>query len=258
MTGREDYVQIEGNVSLAHTAVLEPFDATGVAHPIRIAAGCRVGSGAILYGGTVLGEGVVVEDYAIVGKPEFGYAIGERYLGTAESCVIGAGTIIRAGAHVYSGAELGPIVHVGHYTVLRSGVKIGEGTQLAHHICIERGCSLGRNVRSSPHTHLTGKTIAHDRVFFGAAVKTVNDRSMIWRAQTTPVLKPPRFDTGAAIGSGSTIAAGVRIGEWALIGSHSLVLQDVPAGSIAYGVPAILKGRRLHPDDLAYIRSDSE
>jgi acetyltransferase-like isoleucine patch superfamily enzyme len=131
---------------------------------------------------------------------------------------------------------------------VRSAVRLGAGTQLAHFVSVERGSELGRNVRSSPHTHITGGTVVEDRVFFGAGVKTINDKSMVWRAGTPVVLEAPYFAEGAAIGSGSTIAAGVHVGRWALVGSQSLVLRDVPEGVIVVGVPAKERGHRPHPD----------
>ncbi len=43
---------------------------------------------------------------------------------------------------------------------------------------------------------------------------------------------------GACIGAHSTIMQGVTIGEGALVGAHSFVNSDIPAHSVAVGVPA--------------------
>ena len=43
---------------------------------------------------------------------------------------------------------------------------------------------------------------------------------------------------GAKIGTHTTILPGVVIGEKAVVGAHSLVKNDVPAGQIYGGVPA--------------------
>ena len=43
---------------------------------------------------------------------------------------------------------------------------------------------------------------------------------------------------GARIGSHTTILPGVEIGSNALVGSHSLVREDVPEGTFYKGVPA--------------------
>ena len=44
------------------------------------------------------------------------------------------------------------------------------------------------------------------------------------------------------MGSGSVILAGVTIGEHALVGAGSVVTRDIPAGTVAYGVPARVRG----------------
>ena len=48
----------------------------------------------------------------------------------------------------------------------------------------------------------------------------------------------PHFERGAKVGSGSTVLAGVTIGEDALVGAGSVVTRDVPRQAVAYGVPA--------------------
>lgn len=49
---------------------------------------------------------------------------------------------------------------------------------------------------------------------------------------------PVTIREGANIGSHTTILPGVEIGRNAIVGSHSLVRDDVPAGEFVTGVPA--------------------
>ena len=51
---------------------------------------------------------------------------------------------------------------------------------------------------------------------------------------------PTLVKHGASIGTGSTILAGVTIGENAIVGAGSVVTKDVPKNSIVTGVPAVL------------------
>jgi bifunctional UDP-N-acetylglucosamine pyrophosphorylase/glucosamine-1-phosphate N-acetyltransferase len=50
------------------------------------------------------------------------------------------------------------------------------------------------------------------------------------------------IEDGAFIGSDTMLVAPVRVGAGAKIGAGSVVTHDVPPGSVAYGVPARVKG----------------
>ena len=147
--------------------------------------------------------------------------------------------MLRAGATVYAGAEIGDDTTIGHNVLLRTNVTVGSGSQLAANLTVERGCRIGGGVRCSPGSHLTAETMVADRVFLGAGVRTVNDKELIWRdPDHEQPLSPPVFAYGCKVGSGAVILAGVTIGEHALVGAGSVVTRDVTAHAIVYGVPA--------------------
>jgi acetyltransferase-like isoleucine patch superfamily enzyme len=225
-------------------AVFVPADTEGTVRPVELGDGCRVGLFAVIFGGTRLGNGARVEEHAIVGRPEQGYAVGHVYPGSGADTVIGDGAVIRAGAVIYAGTEIGENAVVGHHTLLRSFVTVGSETQLGHNLTIERATRIGRLVRCSPGSHITSSCVLADRVFLGAGVRTVNDKEMTWHDPDgrEPDLAPPVFSTGARVGSGSVILTGVRIGEYALVGAGSVVTKDIPAGAVAFGVPARVRG----------------
>ena len=96
-------------------------------------------------------------------------------------------------------------------------------------------------------THLTSCTQVADRVFLGAGIRTINDKTLTWRdPHRRPTLCPLRFDTGARVGTATTVLAGVAVGEGALIGAHSLLTRDIPPGALAYGSPARIHGQADH------------
>ena len=223
-------------------AVFVPADTQGVTRPVQIGADCRIGPFAVIYGGTVISDGALVEEHAIIGKPEKGYAVGHTYPGAGAETFIGPGVVLRAGVIVYAGTEIGSETLIGHHTLLRSFVSVGEDTQLGHNLTVERATRIGSWVRCSPGTHITSSCVLADRVFLGAGVRTVNDRYLIWHdSEQEPDLIPPSFGYGARVGSGATILAGVSIGNHALVGAGSVVTHDVPANAVAYGVPARIR-----------------
>lgn len=236
-------LHVDQDVAISRFSVFVPADAVGVLRPVTIRAGAVIGAFAVVHGGTTIGEQARVEEHAVVGKPEFGYAVGRIYPGAGMNTLVGAGTVVRSGAVVYGGTHIGVNVVIGHHALLRTDVEVGTDTQLGHNLTVERATRIGRDVRCSPGSHITSSTVLSDRVFLGAGVRTINDKTLTWRdPHRAATLVPPRFDTGAKVGSGSVILSGVTIGEYALVGAGSVVTRDVPAGALAYGQPARVHG----------------
>lgn len=225
--------------SISRQAVFMPADEQGAVLPVVIGPGCRIGPFAVIHGGTSLADGARIEEHAVIGKPEHGYAVGKIYEGAGTGTAIGAGAVIRSGAIVYAGTTVGSETVIGHHTLLRSNASVGDRTQLGHNLTIERETRIGHDVRCSPGSHITSSCVLADHVFLGAGIRTVNDRYLIWRdPEREPDLQAPRFERGAKVGSGSVILAGVTVGEDALVGAGSVVTCDVPPHAVAYGVPA--------------------
>jgi acetyltransferase-like isoleucine patch superfamily enzyme len=225
--------------------VFEPRDQQGTLRPIVLGDGCVVQAGAVLHGGVEVAAWARIEEQTVVGKPELGYALGHIYPGAGGTTLIGAGAVVRSGAVLYAGVDVGEETVIGHHTLLRSFVTVGRDSQLGHGLTVERAARIGDQVRCSPLSHITSSTVIADRAFLGAGVRTINDKELIWRdPDHEPQLAPPRFDAGCRVGSGSTILAGIVIGAGALVGAGSVVTRDVPPDTVAFGVPARLRGPR--------------
>ncbi len=96
------------------------------------------------------------------------------------------------------------------------------------------GLELGCRTDIGAFTYINAKygVIIEDEVQIGShcsiySVSTIDDK------QAPVVLK-----RNCRVGSHSTVMPGVTIGENAVIGAHSFVNKDIPANSVAYGVPA--------------------
>lgn len=79
-------------------------------------------------------------------------------------------------------------------------------------------------------------------VVIGAGV-VVEDEVMIWQNVTLGALDVGETDypvirRGAKLFAGSSVLGAVEVGEGAVVGAHSLVLSDVPAGATVVGQPA--------------------
>jgi serine O-acetyltransferase len=76
----------------------------------------------------------------------------------------------------------------------------------------------------------------------------VGDDCMIMQQVTIGQLateEVPILGSNVYIGAGAKILGGVKIGDWARVGSNAVVLCDVPAHCTAVGVPAHISSRRV-------------
>lgn len=55
---------------------------------------------------------------------------------------------------------------------------------------------------------------------------------------------PTRIGSGVYIGPNAVVQMGVTIGDRSVVGALAFVNSDIPAGSMAYGIPARLTERR--------------
>lgn len=111
--------------------------------------------------------------------------------------------------------------------IVASDVTIGNGTVIAAGAVINPGSSVGANVIVNTKASVDHDCVISDGVHLCPGV-TLGGNVKVGNA--------------AWIGIGATVRDHVTIGSGALIGAGSVVVSDIPAGSVAYGVPARIKG----------------
>lgn len=123
----------------------------------------------------------------------------------------------------------------------------GEGTSVYDNVLVLGDVVVGEHTWIGPNTILdgTGGLSIGDHCCISAGVQIYShdtvDRTLT--AGEAPVAySPTRIGSRVYIGPSVTIARGVRIGDGAVIGAHSLVLHDIPAGSKAFGIPCRVTG----------------
>jgi UDP-2-acetamido-3-amino-2,3-dideoxy-glucuronate N-acetyltransferase len=126
------------------------------------------------------------------------------------------------------------------------GCTIGDDTKVGAFVEIQKNATIGARCKISSHTFICEGVTIEDEVFVGHGVMFINDvypRATSGGALQTEsdwTVVPTRVRRGASIGSGAVILAGVTVGEGAMIGAGAVVTKDVPAHTIAKGVPARL------------------
>jgi len=109
------------------------------------------------------------------------------------------------------------------------GVKIGKHVEIGYFCIIDN-------------VHPDLVTIEDGAVVATGAVLLAHDNSYYYTHGTHVKHSPVIIGKKAFIGAGAVINPGVTVGVRAIVGCNSVVIRDVPAGSVVGGVPArILK-----------------
>lgn len=137
---------------------------------------------------------------------------------------IGNGTRIWAFANVQAGARIGKGCNICDGSFVEKGAVVGDHVTIKHHVCVFDGVTIG------------------DDVFIGSNVAFINDRYPRSHRDDAWTLEKTVVERGATIGSNATILCGLTVGEYALVGAGSVVVEDVAPFTIVCGNPAEFKG----------------
>jgi UDP-2-acetamido-3-amino-2,3-dideoxy-glucuronate N-acetyltransferase len=145
-------------------------------------------------------------------------------------------------------ARIGEGTRIGNFVLIRDQTVIGRGCVIGSYVDIEGEVSIGDFVSLQSGCYLTRGVIIEDEVFCGPRIVTMNDKPMSYRRSALAfVRRAPRILRAARVGGGSVLCPGVTIGENAVVGAGSVVVQDVPDRSIVVGNPARVVGE-VEPD----------
>ena len=149
------------------------------------------------------------------------------------------------------------MVHYVGYTHVRERRRIatGKGTRMAPNVSLRNGerISIGRECHIGERCYLwagdtSGRIYMGDHVSFAPGVfVTASDYQFV---AGLPFREQPKRERHVTIGNDVwlgayvVVTAGVTIGDGCIVGAGAVVTKDLPAGSIAAGVPARVIGAR--------------
>jgi acetyltransferase-like isoleucine patch superfamily enzyme len=124
----------------------------------------------------------------------------------------------------------------------------GEGTSVYDSVVVLGDVKVGRDTWIGPFVVLDGSgglTIgAHCSISAGVQIYSHDTVEWALSGGTAAYTHAPTaIGDNCYIGPSTVIAKGVRIGDGCRIGANSLVLADIPAGSLAHGTPCRVVGR---------------
>ena len=193
---------------------------------------------AIVYPGTVLGEGVKVLEYAVVGKQP---SLSPRSTASREPlppAELGDGTIVSTGAVVFAGTRVGARVIVGDQACVRERCIVGDDVVVGRGSLVENDTSIGALTKIQAHAYITAYSVLEEEVFIAPCVATTNDNFMGRTERRHELIKGPTIRRGARVGGAAVLCPGVEIGEDAFVGAGAVVVRDVPPRAVVVGNPA--------------------
>ena len=193
---------------------------------------------AVVYPGTVLGDGVKVLEYAVVGKQP---SLSPRSTAKREELApaeIGAGTIVSTGAVVFAGSKVGARVILGDQSCVRERVVVGDDVVIGRGSLVENDTTIGAMTKVQADAYITAYSTLEEHVFIAPCVVTTNDNFMGRTEKRRELVKGPTIRRGARIGGGAILCPGVEIGEEAFVGAGAVVTKDVEARMLVVGNPA--------------------
>lgn len=116
--------------------------------------------------------------------------------------------------------------------IIAGDVVMGNGTFVAAGVVVNSGASVGNHVILNTSCSVDHDCVIGDGVHLAPGVRI--------GGLTT-------VGAGAFIGIGATVLNCLRIGEQTIVGGGAVVVHDLPAGVVAYGVPAkVVRSKRAN------------
>ena len=198
----------------------------------------EIAASAVVYPGTVIGEGCKILDGAVVGKQPSLSPRSTAKREELEPAELGAGTIVSTGAIVFAGTNIGARVIVGDQACVRERVTVGDDVVIGRGSLIENDTTIGELTKIQADAYITAYSTLEDNVFIAPRVVTTNDNFMGRTERRHALVAGPTIRRGARIGGGAILCPGVEIGEEAFVGAGAVVIKDVPPRVVVVGNPA--------------------
>ena len=207
-----ELVQLDASLRSAKTAALMSAGVT-----IFQPASC------VIDNGVTIGADTIIEPFVqILGKTRIGQDCRIQSYTIINDSDIAAGVIIKAGciiehSVVEEAAILGPYAH------LRPESHIGAGAHVGNFVEIKK-TRLGKGSKAN-HLSYLGDSQIGEGVNIGAGTITCNYDGVNKHVTT--------IESGAFIGSDSTLVAPVTVGRGAYVGAGSCITEEVPPDALA-------------------------
>ena len=140
--------------------------------------------------------------------------------------------------------QIGKGSKIWHFSHLQPGARIGEGCILGQNVNVGNNVVVGNYCKIQNNVSIYEGVELQNYVFCGPSMVFTNIRlpRSEFPQKGRVYYEKTLVKKSASIGANATIICGLTIGEYALIGSGTVVTKDVPDYALVIGNPGVLVG----------------
>lgn len=191
----------------------------------KIGNNVTIGHNSVIYDNVEIGDNTIIDGFCEIGYP--------TKLSTGNPLIIGNNSHIRSHSIFYEGSSFKEELLTGHRVTVREKTHAGKNLQVGTLSDIQGDCLLGDYVRTHSNVHIGKHTVIGNYVWIFPYVIFTNDPH-----PPSEIMLGVTVKDFAVIATMSVILPGITVNEHSLVGAHSLVNRDVPAGMVVAGNPA--------------------
>ena len=141
--------------------------------------------------------------------------------------------------------QIGKGSKIWHFSHLQTGARIGEGCIFGQNVNVGNNVVVGNYCKIQNNVSIYEGVELEDYVFCGPSMVFTNIRlpRSEFPQKGSKYYEKTLVKKSASIGANATIICGVTIGQYALIGSGTVVTKDVPDYALVIGNPGRVIGK---------------
>lgn len=214
-----------------------------IADDVRIGDNVFLGNHVTIYPNVTVESDSRIMDGAVIGRLTYRTRSVTRPAPTTyQPLVIGPQNVIGSHVVLYTGVTLGREVLLADGVSIRETCVLGDQVFLGRYVMVNYNTTIGARTRVIDLSYINGNTFVGEDCFISMLVSTANDNDVYLRRfgleETSEDVRGPHIGHYTTVGHGALINPGVHIGDASLVGTGAVVTRDIPAWSVAMGVPA--------------------
>ena len=158
---------------------------------------------------------------------------------------INKNSFVHESTYVDENVEIGLGTKIWHFSHIQKGARIGDNCSIGQNVNIGSNVIIGNSVKIQNNVSVYEGVELEDHVFCGPSMVFTNIKipRSEYPQRGSKYYQKTLVKKSASIGANATIVCGITIGEYAFIGSGTVVTKDVPPYALIVGNPGKIVGK---------------